>query len=157
MSKEDELKEKPEPDPKHAGYQTFPFPSDYYYRGVALVATLVRCDNIWLRTSPLEDGGFRVHITSDKPDGHRVAYHNRHELIKGRDWQFRMLAWDDMLYPQHEDQFQKKMSPAIWTMIQEMARQRLEDDLKFVHPDVKAHWEMLVVADGPPWGWELEE
>lgn len=67
----------------------------------------------------------------------------------------RIVDYDNMLYPQYEDDYDKVIPQRIWQDIQEEAWKRLQerDD---AHPDVKEHWQSIV--DGKvPFGFRVKE
>ena len=66
----------------------------------------------------------------------------------------KIVDYDDMLYPQYEDKFQKTISSYVWADLQKQAKQNLEDS-GYAHPNVIAHWQSIV--DGNvPFGYEIE-
>lgn len=81
-----------------------------------------------------------------------------------RQWSYRnnktalkVVNYDDMLYPQHWDKFEKTITKRTWERIQEEAELRLNEDRGYpVHPDVKAHWESIV-AGNVPFGYTITE
>lgn len=80
-----------------------------------------------------------------------------------RDWTYRsnkcglkILDYDDMLYPQYEDKFQKTIQSDIWKDIRKEAEKRLEENDGHVHPTVLAHWKSIV--DGEiPFGYTISD
>lgn len=78
------------------------------------------------------------------------------------DWQFRnnkcglkIVDFDNMLYPQYDDKFDKTISSSVWNSLQEQAKKEL-DDHDHAHPNVKAHWQSIV--DGiVPFGYRVKE
>lgn len=80
-----------------------------------------------------------------------------------RDWSFsdnkcgmKIVDYDNMLYPQYDDKFDKTISRDTWAAIQKEAASRLEKDRNFAHPRVVAHWESIV--DGVvPFGYIVKE
>lgn len=81
-----------------------------------------------------------------------------------RDWNYRnnktalrIVNYDDMLYPQYEDKFEKVITPDTWESIQKAAKENLETDYGYtVHPDVRAHWESIA-AGKVPFGYTVKE
>jgi len=68
----------------------------------------------------------------------------------------RLVAYDDMLYPQYADKFKKTISKSIWDYLQEEAKKNLSGERFNAHENVKAHWESIV--DGQvPFGYRVEE
>lgn len=80
-----------------------------------------------------------------------------------RDWSFptnkcgmKIVDYDNMLYPQYDDKFDKTISRNTWKAIQEEAAARLAEKDRMVHPQVTAHWQSIV--DGVvPFGYEVKE
>lgn len=83
-----------------------------------------------------------------------------------RDWEYRnnktslrIVDYDDMLYPQYEDKFQKTIPEHVWEAIRKEAARRIEEDSKGsrrAHPAVKAHWQSIV--DGTiPFGYSIKK
>lgn len=60
----------------------------------------------------------------------------------------KLVDYDDMLYPQYEDKFQKTISSDVWANIQKEAAKRLEDSSN-AHPAVIAHWKSIVEGNVP--------
>lgn len=68
---------------------------------------------------------------------------------------FRLLDYDDLLYPQYADKFEKTITPSIWEHVQKEAKARIEETQFKVRPDVMAHWQSI--ADGkPPFGFTVK-
>ena len=71
----------------------------------------------------------------------------------------RLIDYDDMLYPQYEDRFEKIISKGTFKCMQKCAKEKLDEeksaDVKFhAHPAVIAHWQSIV--DGKvPFGYKL--
>lgn len=69
----------------------------------------------------------------------------------------KMVNYDDMLYPQYWDKFEKTIRPDIWESLQKAAKENLEEDRGYpVHPDVLAHWESIV-AGNVPFGYVVKD
>lgn len=57
----------------------------------------------------------------------------------------RILNFDDMLYPQYGNRFDKTISQKGWELVQKEAQRKLEEDRGYsVHPEVEAHWRRIV-------------
>lgn len=68
----------------------------------------------------------------------------------------KIIDYDNMLYPQYEDKFDKSITPEVWESIQEAAKSNLEKDAKYAHPDVVKHWQSIV--DGyVPFGFYIKD
>lgn len=68
----------------------------------------------------------------------------------------KITNYDDLLYPQYEEKFDKKISKEVWKSLQKEAESQLKDRKNAAHPDVKQHWQSIV--DGHvPFGFEVED
>lgn len=68
----------------------------------------------------------------------------------------KIIDYDNMLYPQYEDKFDKSITPEAWKRIQEAAENLLENDASHAHPNVVKHWKSIV--DGKiPFGFYITE
>ena len=68
----------------------------------------------------------------------------------------KIIDYDNMLYPQYEDKFDKSITPETWKRVQEAAKSKLEKDAKHAHPDVVKHWQSIV--DGyVPFGFYVKD
>ena len=64
-----------------------------------------------------------------------------------------MIDYDDMLYPQYDDKFDKTINTHTFNTLQNEAKKLLEDT---AHPVVKAHWQSIV--DGVvPFGYKIKD
>lgn len=74
----------------------------------------------------------------------------------------KIINYDDMLYTQHEEKFDKVIQKEIFESIQEEAKNLLDEyestpeDQRYVHPDVIKHWESIV-AGNVPFGYRIKE
>ena len=79
-----------------------------------------------------------------------------------RDWLYssnecgmKIVDYDDMLYPQYRDKYEKTISSDVFEALQKAAKKRLEES-KYVHPAVIKHWEYI--ADGNvPFGYVVRD
>lgn len=67
-----------------------------------------------------------------------------------KDWNFssnkcglKIVNYDNMLYPQYEDRYEKSISSDTWYALQKEAKANLEDS-KYAHPAVIEHWKSIV-------------
>ena len=80
-----------------------------------------------------------------------------------RDWSYpenktglRLINYDNMLYPQYGDMFEKTISEDTWKLIVEEAKNKLEKYSKNSHPNVVAHWRSI--ANGIlPFGYTIKD
>lgn len=77
-------------------------------------------------------------------------------------WQFqdnkcglKMFDYDEMLYPQYKDRFEKVISKYTWEQLQEQAKLNLQEK-QYVHPDIIEHWKSIV-AGNVPFGYKVED
>lgn len=79
-----------------------------------------------------------------------------------RDWLYpsnecgmRLIDFDNMLYPQYEDNFQKTINHETFEALQEKAKKLLADR-EAAHPEVIKHWKSIV-AGKVPFGYVIKE
>lgn len=82
-----------------------------------------------------------------------------------REWKYssnqtalRIVNYDDMLYPQYEDKFDKVISKRTFESIQKAAQESLDEvkQGREAHPDVIKHWKSII--DGNvPFGYKVKE
>ena len=78
----------------------------------------------------------------------------RHWMKEGNKCGMKLVDYDDFLYPQYKDKFDKIISEETWTSIQEEAKNKLENDDGFVCGAVRQHWKGIV--DGVvPFGYKV--
>ena len=73
------------------------------------------------------------------------------------DGSLRLINYDDMLYPQYRDRFEKVISKEVWARLQEKAKEKLREATED-RPvaAVKLHWQNI--AQGQvPFGYKVEE
>lgn len=69
----------------------------------------------------------------------------------------KIVDFDNMLYPQYNDNFQRILSKSTWEALQTAARKHLESAKPLgTHPDVLAHWESIV-SGNIPFGYTVEK
>lgn len=80
-----------------------------------------------------------------------------------RDWLFssnecgmRLVDYDNMLYPQYEDKFQKTIAPDTFDALQNKAKRLIEIDGDNAHPAVIEHWKSIA-AGKVPFGYVVKE
>jgi len=76
-----------------------------------------------------------------------IVHHFLHKelSIKGP---AQLLKYEDMLYPQYRNHFEKTITEDTWKYLQDAAKKRLEET-NGPHPNVKAHWEAIVEGKIP--------
>jgi hypothetical protein len=70
----------------------------------------------------------------------------------------RLVEFKNMLYPQYEDEFSKKIDKKTWEWLQKKAKENLlvERETTMSNPDLFKHWKSI--ADGKvPFGYRVEE
>lgn len=74
---------------------------------------------------------------------------------RGNKCGLRMIDYDNMLFPQYADKFEKTISSDTWKLLQEEAKKKIEEDSAFADPAVINHWKSIV--DGVvPFGYKIE-
>ena len=80
-----------------------------------------------------------------------------------RDWLYpsnecgiRLIDFDNMLYPQYEDKFQKTIAPDTFDALQNKAKRLIEIDGDHAHPAVIEHWKSIA-AGNIPFGYTIKE
>jgi hypothetical protein len=69
----------------------------------------------------------------------------------------RLINFDNMIYPQYEEKFDKIISKETWESIQKYAKENLLEEREYgLHPEVKAHMESIV-AGNVPFGYKIKE
>lgn len=70
----------------------------------------------------------------------------------------RIVNYDDMLYPQYEEKFDKFISKETFEGIKKAAQESLDEvkQGRAAHPDVIKHWESIV-AGNVPFGYKVKE
>ena len=70
-----------------------------------------------------------------------------------RDWMYtnnkcglKIIDYDNMLYPQYGDRFEKIITDDTWNGLQEQAKKNLDEyeNGRSAHPEVVAHWKSIV-------------
>lgn len=72
-----------------------------------------------------------------------------------KDWNFshnkcglKIIDYDNMLYPQYDDKFEKTITSDVWDSLKKEAKERLKDS-EYAHPAVVAHWKSIVEGNVP--------
>ena len=80
-----------------------------------------------------------------------------------KDWLFssnecgmRLVDYDNMLYPQYEDKFQKTIGSDTFDALQNKAKRLIETDGDHAHPAVIEHWKSIA-AGKVPFGYVVKE
>ena len=68
----------------------------------------------------------------------------------------RIVDYDNMLYPQYDDKFEKTISPYIWDNLQKEAAINLKERSEHTHPRVIEHWKSIVNGN-VPFGYSVKE
>ena len=68
----------------------------------------------------------------------------------------KIVNYDDMLFPQYDDKFDKTISKDTFEALQKEARKKLEERGDYVHPAVKQHW-IAIASGGVPFGYDVKE
>lgn len=77
-------------------------------------------------------------------------------IISDHDCGMRLMNFNEMLYPQYEDNFEKTITKDTWSRLQKKASETLADRTDFLATRVKNHLESIV--DGNiPFGYKLKD
>ena len=79
-----------------------------------------------------------------------------------KDWKFSdnktgmaLINYDEMLYPQYKDRFEKTISSQVWEELQKEAKRLLDEDNGFACESVREHWKSI--AEGNvPFGYDID-
>lgn len=67
----------------------------------------------------------------------------------------KIVDFDNMLYPQYDDKFDRIISKSTWEALQAAAKKHLTSDkTPWTNPDVLAHWESIA-AGNVPFGYQV--
>ena len=73
-----------------------------------------------------------------------------------RDWNYsgnkcglKIVDYDNMLYPQYDDYFEKTIRRDVFEALQEEAEKNLRNSTQYTHPAVINHWKSIVDGDVP--------
>ena len=73
-----------------------------------------------------------------------------------RDWSYsgnkcglKIVDYDNMLYPQYDDYFEKTIRRDVFEALQEEAEKNLRNSTQYTHPVVINHWKSIVDGDVP--------
>ena len=120
---------------------------DMDYGAAVHAATAVTVAASWLMSHKIGFSGFQASII-----GLEYLMHWTHRDSIG----IRVTDYTNLLYPQYASYFEKTISKDFWDKLQEEAKRRLEENDKYVHPKVVAHWQSIV--DGNvPFGFIVED
>lgn len=72
----------------------------------------------------------------------------RYWTKQGNECGLKLVDYDDMLYPQYEDKFEKTIKKDVWESIQNKAKENLKR-FPDAHPMVLAHWKNIVNGEIP--------
>lgn len=68
----------------------------------------------------------------------------------------KITDYDDMLFPQYADKFEKTIPRDIFESLQKAAEDNLAKDNRYTHPNVIEHW--IKITEGEvPFGYKIEE
>lgn len=74
---------------------------------------------------------------------------------RGIEGDARLLEFDNMLFPQYEERFDKTLALDTWQRLQAKAAKELKANGDRAHPEVVAHWESII-AGKVPFGYRVE-
>jgi hypothetical protein len=61
----------------------------------------------------------------------------------------KLFNYENMLFPQYIDRFDKTINKETWLWLQEKAREFLNKENKHTHPEVVAHWQSIINGKVP--------
>ena len=80
----------------------------------------------------------------------------QHWSYLGNKTGLRIIDYDNMLYPQYRDSFQRTISPGVWEKLQEQAQARVDENPAMEGGGVYEHWQSI--AKGiVPFGYLVRE
>lgn len=74
-----------------------------------------------------------------------------------QDRPLRLVQFENMLYPQYDDSFDKTITPDTWAWIQAEAKKRLDEGPSPVAGRVWEHWRSIAVDGVVPFGYRVAE
>lgn len=78
-------------------------------------------------------------------------------LYNGNECGMRLVDFDNMLYPQYEDNFQKTITSETFKALRKKAKELIKtNDGKYAHPAVIKHWKSIA-AGKVPFGYVIKE
>lgn len=69
---------------------------------------------------------------------------------------YRIMDYNNMLYPQYSDKFEKVISSDTWNDLKEKAQKSLNENALSTHPSVIAHWQSIVNGN-VPFGYSVKQ
>ena len=68
----------------------------------------------------------------------------------------KLVDFNNMLYPQYQDKFEKTISQETWDNLQEKVKVKLSEADEHTHPNILAHWK-TVAAGNIPFGYAISQ
>lgn len=112
----------------------------------AIAACSVACS--WL--------GAHIEGISSFQAGFVMWYYIRNWTKTGNECGLRLVDYDEFLYPQYEDKYDKVIGELSWKAIQKKARELLDKDDGYACPEVRQHWESIVNGV-VPFGYKVKD
>ena len=73
----------------------------------------------------------------------------------------RLIEYDNMLYPQNSDMFERVITKKTWEYLQKRANELIKENCngapQKAHPDVMAHWRSIAEEGKIPFGFMVKE
>lgn len=83
-------------------------------------------------------------------------YFIRNYMYRNNKVGLKITDYDDMLFPQNADKFEKTIPRHIFESLQKAAEEKLAKDNGYAHPNVVEHW--INITEGEvPFGYKIEE
>ena len=68
----------------------------------------------------------------------------------------KLIDYDEMLYPQYKERFEKVLSASVWERLQDRAKECLNEESSLAAEEVKKHWENIV-SGNVPFGYKVKD
>ena len=103
-----------------------------------------------------------IYAADNEPNGGITGFQSgvvmwdiiRQMNYRGNKTGLRIIDYDNLLYPQYEDRFDRTINKRVWELLQKEAKEKLESH-QDAHPDVIEHWRSIV-AGVVPFGLTVE-
>jgi hypothetical protein len=78
------------------------------------------------------------------------------KFLTMNDGPVRLQEFNNMLYPQYAENFEKTITPETWEFLQKEADKNLTENTKHTHPNVLNHWKSIKNGQ-VPFGYQVKE
>ena len=80
----------------------------------------------------------------------------RQMVYSGNKCGLRMIDYDNMIYPQYADKFEKTITKETFELLQKTAKEKLEIDSEHAQPAVIEHWKSIA-SGNVPFGYTVKD